>query len=194
MKKEFKISIIGLGYVGLPLYLLCNRKGFDVSGFDIDNKKILKLKKNISDNLDVENQDLKKIKNKKLFNIQNPKEIKNSNIIIFCLPTPLKNKTEPDLSFIKNAFNSIYLSPNTILILESTVYPGATREIFENYINKNFKLLDNIDFAYSSERISPGQTDITEYKIKYEDITKVIRQIKKSLKKLGNFTKFYLNI
>ena len=62
MKKEFKISIIGLGYVGLPLYLLCNRKGFDVSGFDIDNKKILKLKKNISDNLDVENQDLKKLK------------------------------------------------------------------------------------------------------------------------------------
>ena len=47
MKKEFKISIIGLGYVGLPLYLLCNRKGFDVSGFDIDNKKILKLKKKI---------------------------------------------------------------------------------------------------------------------------------------------------
>ena len=44
-EKEFKISIIGLGYVGLPLYLLCNRKGFDVSGFDIDNKKILKLKK-----------------------------------------------------------------------------------------------------------------------------------------------------
>ena len=192
MKKEFKISIIGLGYVGLPLYLLCNRKGFDVSGFDIDNKKILKLKKNISDNLDVENQDLKKIKNKKLFNIQNPKEIKNSNIIIFCLPTPLKNKTEPDLSFIKNAFNSIknYLSPNTILILESTVYPGATREIFENYINKNFKLHDNIDFAYSSERISPGQTDITEYKIKYEDITKVISaNKKKSLKKIGKFYK-----
>ena len=103
----------------------------------------------------------------------------------------MKNKTEPDLSFIKNAFNSIknYLSPNTILILESTVYPGATREIFENYINKNFKLHDNIDFAYSSERISPGQTDITEYKIKYEDITKVISANKKIVKKIGKFYK-----
>lgn len=192
MKKEFKVSIIGLGYVGLPLYVLCNKKGINVSGFDIDNKKILKLKKNISENPDVENQNLKKIKNKKLFNIQNPKEIKNSNIIIFCLPTPLKNKTQPDLSFIKKAFDSVknYLSPNTILILESTVYPGATREIFENYINKNFKIHDNIDFAYSSERISPGQTDIKEYKIKYEDITKVVSaNKKKSLKKIGKFYK-----
>ncbi len=192
MKKEFKVSIIGLGYVGLPLYVLCNRKGINVSGFDIDNKKILKLKKNISENSDVENQNLKKIKNKKLFNIQNPKEIKNSNIIIFCLPTPLKNKTQPDLSFIKKAFDSVknYLSPNTILILESTVYPGATRDIFENYLNKNFKLHDNIDFAYSSERISPGQTDIKEYKIIYEDITKVISaNKKKSLKKIGKFYK-----
>ena len=134
--------------------------------------KILKLKKNISENPDVENQNLKKIKNKKLFNIQNPKEIKNSNIIIFCLPTPLKNKTEPDLSFIKNAFNSIknYLSPNTILILESTVYPGATREIFENYINKNLKLHDNIE--YSIKRISLVKL-MKIYKKKYEDITKI---------------------
>ena len=189
-KKKFQVAIIGLGYVGLPLYVLCNKKKIDVIGFDNNKKKIQNLNKNISDNLDVNNSDLKRIKYKKIFNIKQSKNIENSNIIIFCLPTPLKKGNKPDLSFIKSAFNCIKknITPNTILVLESTVYPGATREIFEKYVYKNFKLKDNIDFAYSSERISPGQTDKKKYNIKYEDITKVIsanRDI--SLKKIEKF-------
>ena len=189
-KKKFQVAIIGLGYVGLPLYVLCNKKKIDVIGFDNNKKKIQNLNKNISDNLDVNNSDLKRIKYKKIFNIKQSKNIENSNIIIFCLPTPLKKGNKPDLSFIKSAFNCIKknITPNTILVLESTVYPGATREIFEKYVYKNFNLKDNIDFAYSSERISPGQTDKKKYNIKYEDITKVIsanRDI--SLKKIEKF-------
>jgi UDP-N-acetyl-D-glucosamine dehydrogenase len=174
-KSYYKVAIIGLGYVGLPLYILINKKKIHVRGFDIDQKKIKLLKRNISTNSDVKNYELARIKNKNFFNINDCKLIKDCNIIIFCLPTPLTKKNHPDLSFIKNAFNKIkkFISTDTLLVLESTVYPGATKEIFENYIKNNFDLKSKVNFGFSSERICPGQIG-PDYKIKYEDITKVI--------------------
>ena len=91
-KLKYKVAIIGLGYVGLPLYLLCNEKKIDVFGYDIDKKKINQLKKNVSYNLDIKSSELKKIKKKYLFNMDQIKNISSRNLIIFCLPTPVTKK------------------------------------------------------------------------------------------------------
>jgi UDP-N-acetyl-D-glucosamine dehydrogenase len=191
-KKHFKIAIIGLGYVGLPLYLLCKKRNFDIFGFDLNKKKIKDLNNNISNNTDIKNSILQKIRVKNIFNMDQVEKINDRNIIIFCLPTPVKNKNIPDMSYIKNALKLIkdYLKEDILLILESTVYPGATREIFENFISKNALNKIDISYGFSSERISPGQTNKKKYKINYQSIPKVISaNNKKALKKMNNFYK-----
>lgn len=192
-KSYYKVAIIGLGYVGLPLYLLIKSKKLKVYGLDNDNKKIRLLNKNISTNSDIPNYRLKAIKNKDIFNIDKKNILKNCNVVIFCLPTPLTKKNKPDLSYIKNAFDKIknQISRDTLLILESTVYPGATREIFENYIKKNYANFNDVNFGFSSERISPGQIG-DNYKIKYHDITKVLSINDLKFKnKIQNFYKIF---
>ena len=114
------------------------------------------------------------------------------NYIILCLPTPLTSKNEPDLSNILKAFDSIipYLKKNQTIILESTVYPGATRFLFQNYLKKNFKLGKNFFYGYSSERISPGQVNKKEYKYFLYNTTKVVSGYdKNSLIKISNLYK-----
>ena len=103
-------------------------------------------------------------------------QIYKVDYIIFCLPTPLTSKNEPDISIILKAFNSIkpYLKKNQTLILESTVYPGATRYIFHKYLEKKFTLGKNFFYGYSSERISPGQINKIEYKYFLYNTTKVV--------------------
>ena len=146
MRKKNKtiIGIIGLGYVGLPLLLLINKK-FKVYGFDIDKKKIEQLKNNQSYISDISNKEIILIKNKYFFNLRNNiNKISECNFLILCLPTPLKNKN-PDMSYVKNAFKTIfpYLKKNQTLVLESSVYPGATEEIFVKKLCKKFKIGKN---------------------------------------------------
>ena len=121
--------------------------------------------------------------------------IKKCDYIIICLPTPL-NKDKPDMSFIKKAFNSIfkYLRKNQTLILESSVYPGATKDIFLEKLSKKFSLGRNFYLAYSPERIDPGQKDLTPYR----EITKLVSGYSKNCEhKIVNlykliFKKIYL--
>lgn len=176
MKKDFRIAIIGLGYVGLPLLCLINQKKIKVLGFDVDKRKISKLKKNISYISDINSNDLRILNKKDLYTLENISKIKDCNYIIFCLPTPLTKNNSPNVSIIKKSFNKIkrYLVEGQTIILESTVYPGATKDIFHNFLAKRFNLDNNFFYGYSSERISPGQTDKKVYKIQYQDITKVI--------------------
>ena len=101
-----KIGIIGLGYVGLPLLLLINKKQ-DVVGFDIDQNKIDKLKKNKSYISDVSNKEINQLDNNKIFNLKkNLKQISYCEYLIICLPTPLK-RNMPDMSYIKNSVLSV---------------------------------------------------------------------------------------
>ena len=136
--KKIKISIIGLGYVGLNLMINFAKNNFLVNGYDIDRKKILELKKNTSPIHHIRNQIIKSI-SKKTNYYDNYKNIAENDVIIICLPTPLNSKNKPDLSHIKNFFKKIKkkLKENQILILESTSYPGTTEEIFLNYLKKN---------------------------------------------------------
>jgi UDP-N-acetyl-D-glucosamine dehydrogenase len=152
------------------------KKKIKALGFDIDEKKIKKLKNNISYISDINSKDLRILDKKNLYSLKNISKIKNCNFIIFCLPTPLTKNNAPDVSIIKKSFHKLknYLVKGQTIILESTVYPGATKDIFYNFLVKRFKLDKNFFYGYSSERISPGQTNKKFYKIKYQDITKVI--------------------
>ena len=191
-KKNFKVAIIGLGYVGLPLYLLCLQKKIDVVGYDLNSKKIDQLKNNSSYIVDVKNSDLKKYESKKLFTMGKIRNINDRNLIIFCLPTPILKNKDPDMSYIKKALISMkdYISDDTFLILESTVYPGATREILGSFIEFKLKKKTGIEYGFSSERISPGQNDKRKFKINYNSIPKVISgSSKKALNFINSFYK-----
>ncbi len=185
-----KIAIIGVGYVGLPLLIELSKKKYETFGFDINKKKISSLKKNISYITDASDKDIEVLNKNNLFYKFNNK-LNECNYIIICLPTPLK-KNAPDISFIHSAFDNIkpYLKKNQTIILESTVYPGATREIFFKNLSKKFKLGENFFLGFSPERINPGQNNNSKSKIKIFDTTKIISGYsKKCLKKVNYFYK-----
>lgn len=159
-KNSYKISIIGMGYVGLPL--ACEfGKHFEVIGFDINQDRILELK----DKKDITYEVNKKIINnaKKLIFTSDIDKIKNSNIYIVTVPTPINKDKKPNLNPLKSATKMIgkNLSKNDIVIYESTVYPGATEEICVPLLEKYSKLNYNKDFfcGYSPERINPGDKE-----------------------------------
>lgn len=175
MTKNSTVSVIGLGYVGLPMLHLLSKKNLNVFGFDKDANKINLLKKNISYITDLNSKQIKIINKNNLFDMSNLEMIQKSDFIVFCLPTPYTNN-KPDVSMIVDAFESIrnYLKKNQTIILESTVYPGATEKIFTPYLKKNFKLGKNFFLCYSPERLSPGQIDKKNYKFTLENTIKVI--------------------
>jgi len=156
MKNIFP-CVIGLGYVGLPVFISLKKK-FDVVGFDVNKKRIKSLKNLIDTNKEFNRNDLK-IQNKS-FLTSNPEKIKNSNFYIVTVPTPIDNAKKPDLKYIKNAFSLISktLKKGDIIFLESTVYPGTTEVFCKNILLKNKNLILESDFilGYSSERINPG--------------------------------------
>ena len=181
MKKLYP-CIIGLGYVGLPLFVSLKRK-FKLVGYDIDVKRINELKNYRDRNREFNKKDLKL--NKGCLITSNHNDIKRSNFYIVTVPTPIKKNKLPDLSYIKSAFSTIakFIKNNDIIILESTVYPGTTLDICKNIVQKNN---NNINFfiGYSSERINPGDKI---YNIK--NITKVVsidanKEIISSVKKI----------
>ena len=166
------MGIFGLGYVGLPLLFLCINKGFDTIGFDIDKKKIKLLKKGKSYINYIKSKEVSTaIKSKKLFLSDNFKHVKEADILIICVPTPLKKNNLPDLSYVKNTINNIfpYLKAGQTVVLESTTYPGTTNEIISKKIKKNFVIGSNFFIGYSPEREDPGNK-----KFSTKNIPKVI--------------------
>ncbi len=186
-KKDIKIGIIGLGYTGLPLAIQIRKKGFVIFGFDVDKKKISNLKKGISYIDRIKNIDLRKF-SKKLFS-SNFKNIQYCDVIIICVPTPLKSKNEPNLDFIKNTIQDIipHLKKGQILILESTSYPGTTREIIVNKLKKKFNIGKDFFIGFSSERINPGFNEN-----KLDKIPKVVSGYSKNCLNIISF--FYKKI
>ena len=131
-RKDHKIGIIGMGYVGLSLALAFCKKDITTLGFDINKNIINSLKNCISYINHIQSSEIKKyVNNNKLIPSENLENINNVDVIIICVPTPLNKNKEPDLTFIKNSLDSIknFLHKGQILILESTTYPGTTEEI-----------------------------------------------------------------
>ncbi len=164
--KKCTVGIIGLGYVGLPLSILFVKNNFKIIGIDIDKNKINKIKKNDSYLDRISNKDIALInKNGKFFS--NFNKIKVCDIIIICVPTPLKIDQSPDLSFIRKTISSIkkFLRKGQTLILESTSYPGTTKEEIYSKIKDRFDIGKNFFLGFSSERINPGKNEDSIQKV-----------------------------
>jgi len=155
------ITIVGLGYVGLPLACLCAEKGNKVYGLDVDKRKIKLINKGISPiNDEFLNATIKNLKGK-IISTLNPDEcISDSNIVIVCVPTPVDENHIPDLSALKKAIESISsaIKKGTVLVVESTIYPGTIEEIVIPILEKKMVdvLKNEVYVAHCPERIDPG--------------------------------------
>tara|TARA_B100001248_G_scaffold205665_1_gene159741 strand:+ start:304 stop:1596 length:1293 start_codon:yes stop_codon:yes gene_type:complete len=164
--QKINISVIGLGYVGLPLIVELSKK-YNAIGFDLDEERVSDLKKGFDKTNELSKEDILILKNIKITSEVN--QIKNSNIYIITVPTPVDKNNTPNLKPIKSASEMIgkYLTKNNIVIYESTVFPGCTEQVCVPILEKFSKLKYNQDFfcGYSPERINPGDKKNTLTKI-----------------------------
>lgn len=153
------IGVIGLGYVGLPLAVEFAKK-YKVFGYDININRVKEVNNGIDTTQEVESKNLNQVLNDKLIITSKIDDIKNCNIYIITVPTPVDENKNPDLKFIKKASSDIgkILKKDDTVIYESTVYPGCTEEDCVPILEKNSGLVYNEDFfcGYSPERINPG--------------------------------------
>ena len=184
-KEDYKICIVGLGYVGLPLAARFSLKGFDVTGFDIKEERINQLANKIDINNDISDTNLKiLINNSKL--TSNINETKRANVFIVTVPTPINEDKTPDLKPLKASSELVgsVMKKDSIVIYESTVYPGVTDEFCTPILAEKSSLIFNKEFStgYSPERIVPGD--------KVNTIEKIIKVISASNKDALNIISF----
>ncbi len=192
-RKKLKIGIIGLGYVGLPLlYAFSKNKRVKVFGFDNDKSKIKKLVSGKSYINYFKKENINEMIRNKVQFTYNFSRIEKVDIIILCLPTPLKKNKVPDMSYINNFLkhNSKYFQKNQAISLESTTYPGTSREIVLPHILKR-KFIPGEDFAliYSPEREDPGNK-----KFNLSKIPKVVGGLTINCRDIGSKIYSLLNI
>jgi len=164
--KSAKISILGLGYVGLPLATVFAEAGFHVIGVDPDPKKISAIQNGESYILDVPDEQIRKlVDQKKLQATTDFSILKQADAVSICVPTPLRKTGDPDLSYIVSATEELakYIHPGMVVVLESTTYPGTTREVILPTLTEKSNLKVGADFflAFSPERVDPGRKDWT---------------------------------
>lgn len=166
-EKEIQIALIGLGYVGLPLAVEFGKK-LPVTGFDINEGRIAELRKGYDRTLETSEEDLKSAIN--LTYTSKPEDLNKCNYFIITVPTPIDKYKRPDLTPLYKASETVgkVMGPGSIIIYESTVYPGATEEECVPVLEKFSGLKFNVDFycGYSPERINPGDKVHTVTKIK----------------------------
>jgi UDP-N-acetyl-D-galactosamine dehydrogenase len=164
--KNLRLAIVGLGYVGLPLAVAFAKKGIKVTGFDISREKISALKKGVDPTGELGEGE---VSLPKIFYTTDPRELKKANFIIVAVPTPIDEAKQPDLTPVKKSAELIgkNLAKNTIVVYESTVYPGVTEEICGPIIEKfsGLRCGKNFWLGYSPERINPGDKEHTLGKI-----------------------------
>ena len=178
-----RIGIIGLGYVGLPLSLLLAEAGFEVTGFDIDDRKVTDLEAGRSYIFRIVAEEIQSAREHGFRATVDFSRLVDQDAIILCVPTPLTGHREPDLSYIENTARSIapWIQPGQLVILESTTYPGTTEDILIPILESDNKLGLKVQssgekqesgvfyVAFSPEREDPGNTDVARH-----DIPKVV--------------------
>ncbi len=172
--KKARVGIIGLGYVGLPLALAFAKAGFSITGLDIDINKIEQLNHGKSYIRHISSEDIRSLIEKNLLQVSTDFSLVSGlDCILLCVPTPLTKHREPDMSFIINTAKKIspYLAKDTLVVLESTTYPGTTQEVLTPELESANNLKQGHDFfvAYSPEREDPNNPNY-----KTADIPKVI--------------------
>jgi UDP-N-acetyl-D-glucosamine dehydrogenase len=181
-QRQARVGIIGLGYVGLPLALLFSEQKFSVTGFDIDARKVDTLAKGESYIYRISKEEIRAAQANGFKATSDYAKIGEMDAIIICVPTPLNEYHEPDLSFITDTTHAIapHLQAGQLVVLESTTYPGTTEEVMIPILEKENKNELNVskegapsakDFfaAFSPEREDPGNTTVAR-----ADIPKVV--------------------
>jgi UDP-N-acetyl-D-glucosamine dehydrogenase len=181
-QREARVGIIGLGYVGLPLALLFTEQNFKVTGFDIDKSKVETLNKGGSYIYRIGAKEIQSATKHGFLATSDYAQLEQMDAIIICVPTPLDEYHEPDLSFITDTTHAVapHLQPGQLVVLESTTYPGTTEEVMVPILEKENKLglkvargapetEDHFFVAFSPEREDPGNTTVAR-----PDIPKVV--------------------
>jgi UDP-N-acetyl-D-glucosamine dehydrogenase len=178
-----RIGVIGLGYVGLPLSLLLSEAGFKVTGFDIDAKKVTDLEAGRSYIFRIPATEIQSARKKGFTATEDFSGLSGQDAIIMCVPTPLTEHREPDLSYVANTAKAAapWLQEGQLVVLESTTYPGTTEELMIPILEEGNKLGLKVQgagtpaehgvffVAFSPEREDPGNTTVAR-----RDIPKVV--------------------
>jgi UDP-N-acetyl-D-glucosamine dehydrogenase len=180
-ERDARIGVVGLGYVGLPLALLFSEQAFRITGFDVDPKKVEVLSKGHSYMVRMPETDIQAAQERGFSATTDYACISEMDVVIICVPTPLTEHHEPDLSFIQRTAEAIapHLQAGQLIVLESTTYPGTTEELLVPILEKNPKRLKaarngraaDTEFyvAFSPEREDPGNDSVAR-----RDIPKVV--------------------
>ncbi len=180
-----RIAVIGLGYVGLPLAVSFAKAGFRVYGLDKDTDRVERVNSKESYILDVSVKDLSKVIDNGFFSAQLDFDILSEvDVIIICVPTPLKRKYTPDITYILSAVRTIrkFLRKEHLVVLESTTYPGTTEEVILPELEKSgLKAGKDFFLSFSPERIDPGN--------KSYDVTKIPKVVGGLTPQSGELTK-----
>ncbi len=189
-EKKAKIAIVGLGYVGLPTAVELAKAGYDVFGIDISRKRVGQVNEGRSYISDITSEELKKaVVSGKLKAFSDFGNIKNADAVLICVPTPLDKNKVPDISYIKASSEEIAknLHQGQLIVLESSTYPGTTREIVLPALEKTgLKVGRDVFLAFCPERIDPGNE-----KYKFKDVPRVVGGITKKCTELA--TELYQN-
>lgn len=165
-QKEARVAVLGLGYVGLPLAVVFAESGFHVTGIDPIAEKADAINAGRSYILDIDDETIAQLVNKgRLSATTDFSALAEMDAVSICVPTPLRKTGDPDLSFILSVADSLqtFIHPGMVIVLESTTYPGTTRELILSKLSEESGLEVGKDFflAFSPERVDPGREDWT---------------------------------
>jgi UDP-N-acetyl-D-glucosamine dehydrogenase len=164
--RRARVSILGMGYVGLPLAVVFAEAGFDVTGIDPVESKVETINRGMSHVQDVSSAQVARlVESGQLRATTDFSSLEHSDAVSICVPTPLRKTGDPDLSFILDATAELakFVHPGMIIVLESTTYPGTTREILLPQLGaaRGLKAGQDYFLAFSPERVDPGRKDWT---------------------------------
>ncbi len=184
-KRTARVGIMGLGYVGLPLMRTFCSAGFSCLGFDVDQSKVEKLNAGRSYIKHIPSSLIKEVvENKRFKASSDPASLKTCDAILICVPTPLSKTRDPDMTYVESTAHLIAdnLQRGQLVVLESTTYPGTTRELVKPILESSgLKAEQDFYLAYSPEREDPGRTDFST-----ETIPKVVGGYGPSSKRIAS--------
>ncbi|MCA9154264.1 MAG: nucleotide sugar dehydrogenase [Planctomycetales bacterium] len=164
-----QVGVVGLGYVGLPLLNAFINAGFNTIGFDVDPNKISQLQSGSSYIKHIPSEWISRwLRDERFSATSDMSRLREADVVIICVPTPLNESRDPDLSYIESTARSIseHLRPGQLVVLESTTYPGTTRDVLLPILSKSGLTLGKDYFvAYSPEREDPGNVDFSTTRI-----------------------------
>ncbi len=190
-EKTACVGVIGLGYVGLPLIVEFALKGFPTIGFEVDQKKVDDINNGKSHIVDVSSENVQKCLDGGNFKATvDFSNLAKCDVVIICVPTPLRKTKDPDMSYILAAGEQIqkYARRGQLVILESTTYPGTTDEVLQPMIEESgLKLDEDFLLAFSPERVDPGNPQFQTH-----NITKVVGGVGKDSTEVAAFLYSYI--